>query len=76
MHRIGKTAGLGLIAFGFYGFTLEWTPDDLKAPAPSDQPSLPSIFTILQDKLGLKLEARRAPIEILVVDGAERPSAN
>jgi uncharacterized protein (TIGR03435 family) len=61
---------------GFYDFTLAWTPDDLKAAATPDQPTLPSIFTALQEKLGLKLEAQKAPVEFIVVDGAERPSEN
>jgi uncharacterized protein (TIGR03435 family) len=61
---------------GLYTFTLEWTPDDLKTAASPDQPSLPSLFTVLQEKLGLKLEPRKVPTDIIVVDNAERPSEN
>jgi uncharacterized protein (TIGR03435 family) len=61
---------------GFYNFSLEWTPDDLKTAASSDQPALPSLFTALQEKLGLKLESQKAPVEFIVVDSAERPSEN
>ena len=43
-------------------------------PPASDAPSGPGIFTALQDKLGLKLEARKVPVEIIVIDSASRPS--
>jgi uncharacterized protein (TIGR03435 family) len=36
----------------------------------------PTIFTALQDQLGLKLESTRGPVEFLVIDHVERPSAN
>ena len=38
--------------------------------------SSPSIFTALQEQLGLRLEATKAPVEILVIDHAEKPDAN
>jgi uncharacterized protein (TIGR03435 family) len=57
----------------YYDFKLEWTPDG-SPPAPGSNAS--SIFTAVQEQLGLKLESARVPQEILVVDHAERPSEN
>ena len=61
---------------GVYDFTLQWTPDDQQARATSDAPTGPSLFTALQEQLGLKLEAQKVPVDVVVVDGAEHPSAN
>ena len=58
---------------GIFDLTLQWTPDE--AEQKSD-PSRPSLFTAVQEQLGLKLESRKGPVEILVIDRAERPSAN
>jgi uncharacterized protein (TIGR03435 family) len=65
---------------GRYDFDLEWAPDESQfggdvGVAPSDAP-IPPFFTALQQQLGLRLEATRGPIETIVVDHAERPSAN
>jgi uncharacterized protein (TIGR03435 family) len=65
---------------GRYDFDLEWAPDETQfggdvPVAPADAQS-PPFFTAVEQQLGLRLEATRGPIEALVVDGAERPSAN
>ena len=71
---------------GNYDFTLHWTPDQI-APTPNgpgsggpdsstSSESGPSIFTAIQEQLGLKLESQKGPVEILVVDHVERPSEN
>lgn len=61
-----------------FDFTLQWVPDELlaKASAGSDAASGPSLFTALQEQLGLKLESRKIPVDVLVVDHAELPSEN
>jgi uncharacterized protein (TIGR03435 family) len=55
---------------GKFDFTLEWSPDE------TGDSGGPSIFTALQEQLGLKLESRRVPVEILVIDRAEKPGEN
>jgi uncharacterized protein (TIGR03435 family) len=67
---------------GPYEFELEFTPDQLpQGPPPPGAPSLPpidpngpSIFTALQEQLGLKLDAQRGPVEVLVIDGVAQPT--
>ena len=66
---------------GAFDFRLSWTPDRIPqgapppgAPAlPPVDPNGPSLFAALQEQLGLKLESTRAPLEVLVIDRAERP---
>ena len=57
---------------GTYDYKLEWG-DDAAAGADS---GIASIFTAFQEQLGLKLEPSKAPIPVLIVDHAEKPSAN
>jgi uncharacterized protein (TIGR03435 family) len=59
---------------GHYDFDLHWTPED----TPSDSPLAggPSIFTAVQEQLGLKLESASAPVDVLVIDSAKPPTPN
>jgi uncharacterized protein (TIGR03435 family) len=64
---------------GLYKFDLTWTPD----PPPNADPSAvaqgpagPSLFTALEEQLGLKLESKRRPVSIIVIDHIQRPSEN
>jgi uncharacterized protein (TIGR03435 family) len=56
---------------GRFDLNLEYSPD----PAPADA-TLPSIVTVLQEELGLKLDSSKGSVEILVIDHIERPSEN
>jgi uncharacterized protein (TIGR03435 family) len=65
---------------GRFNFKLSWNPQDAKpltqAGNVSAEISAPSIFTALQEQLGLKLESAKVPVEVLVIDSAQRPSEN
>jgi uncharacterized protein (TIGR03435 family) len=55
-----------------FDFELKWTPDD-RPPADDSEPSL---FTALEEQLGLKLVSAKGPVEVLIIDHIERPSPN
>ncbi len=62
---------------GRYDFQLEWTSPRRQAKASSPSlDSAPDIFTALQEQLGLKLEAKKGRVEVVVVDRAEKVSEN
>jgi uncharacterized protein (TIGR03435 family) len=69
---------------GKWNFLLKWTPDEsqfggmgVKVPPPSDAADAPpSLFTAIQEQIGLKLDAGKAQVPVLVIDKAEKPSAN
>ena len=63
---------------GTFNFKLEWTAqeDPLSKPPDANETAGPSIFTALQEQLGLKLESGKGPVEIIVVDHAEKPTEN
>jgi bla regulator protein blaR1 len=74
---------------GHFDIKLEWTPDPgqsatplggapppgVEAPPPPN-PNGPSLFTAIQEQLGLRLESQRGPVEMIVIDRVEKPSEN
>ncbi len=74
---------------GKYDFKLQWTPDESQGPAlpggppngpngapPPPESSGPSLFTAIQEQLGLKLQSEKAPVDVLVIEHVEKPSEN
>jgi uncharacterized protein (TIGR03435 family) len=60
---------------GAFDINLKWAPNT-GAAAATDAPTGPSLFTAIQEQLGLKLEPTKAPVKVLVVDQLEMPSEN
>ena len=60
---------------GAFDFHLEWASQHT-SDVPPDDSGAPSIFTAVQEQLGLRLEAGKGPVEFLVIDHAEKPSEN
>jgi uncharacterized protein (TIGR03435 family) len=74
---------------GTFDVHLEFNPDDtiadaadaivggrtVQPPPPADS-ATPSIFTALQEQLGLKMDSAKGPVEVLIIDHVERPSEN
>jgi uncharacterized protein (TIGR03435 family) len=86
-NQLGQVLGQSVIdkteLAGNYDFSLEFTPDEngpgmMREPGGERPPATEgvSIFTALQDQLGLKLEATKGPVEILVIDGVQKASEN
>ena len=87
--QLGRTVVDKTGLTGNYDYKLAWTPDDvppaMTKPGSSDaseggaaapDTSAPSLFTALQVQLGLKLEATKGPVDVVVIDRLQQPSAN
>jgi len=69
---------------GRFDFTLEWRPDSIQSAAlgpnapqlPPEVESRANLFTAIQEQIGLKLDAGRAPVEVFVIDRVEKPTEN
>ena len=68
---------------GRFDFTLLWTPDDSQfngmaahTPPSTDSNPPPNLYTAIQEQIGLKLDATKAPADVLMIDKVEKPSDN
>ena len=89
-QQLGRTVVDKTGLTGDFDFTLNWIPDPGQGGgffgpppgpggsegSPPGDPNGPSIFTAVQEQLGLKLESEKGPVEILVLDKVERPTEN
>ena len=81
-QRVGRVIVDKTGLAGRYDFTVEFTPDQTPpqgaalngAPFPAIDPNGPSIFTALQEQLGLKLESARGTVEMLIIESVEPPT--
>ena len=78
-HTIIDKTGLT----GSFDFHLQWTPSDSGPAGPDGNSSSgisdsdkPSLFTALQEQLGLKLESQKGPVDVIVIDHIDLPSPN
>jgi uncharacterized protein (TIGR03435 family) len=84
-HQLGRLVVNKTGLNGNYDFTLKWTPDESQGQLPGGPPgdaapppdaSGPSIFTAIQEQIGLRLESQKGPADTIVIDHVERPSEN
>jgi len=70
-NTVGRTVVNQTGLEGTYDFTLEWAPEGADASDPR-----PSIFTALEEQMGLKLKPSKGPVDAIVVDAIKRPTEN
>jgi uncharacterized protein (TIGR03435 family) len=86
-RQLGRTIVDKTGLTGNYDFTLEWAPDDGGPPPQKPQDGSTtsaanapdpgaSVFTAIQEQLGLKLEATKGPVDVVVIDHIEKPTEN
>jgi uncharacterized protein (TIGR03435 family) len=82
-RRLGRSVIDTTELNGSYDLRLEWTPDERQVPGPVENGKLagtesggPSLFSAIQEQIGLKLDPIKAPVEVIIIDRAERPQQN
>jgi uncharacterized protein (TIGR03435 family) len=73
-RRLGRTVIDTTGLNGDYNFKFQYQPDQ-PASVAADLPG-PALRDALEEQIGLKLESRRGPVEVLVIEHIERPTAN
>jgi uncharacterized protein (TIGR03435 family) len=90
VHVLSSTLGRSVVdktgLTGSYDYTLQWTPDDVGTPMGGDagpgkgdvSPDAggPTLFTALEEQLGLKLESTKTTVDVIVIDHIDLPSEN
>jgi uncharacterized protein (TIGR03435 family) len=68
---------------GKFNFTLNWMPDEsqyggmgMRMPSTDSANALPSFFTAIKEQIGLKMDATKADVDVLVIDHVEKPTEN
>ena len=61
---------------GLFSFSFQPPPPQLRASPDNPDLGAPSIFTAIQEQLGLRLESAKVPLDVLVIDHVERPTPN
>ena len=61
---------------GLYDVTLRWTPEPAGQAEGARTSDLPTLFTAVQEQLGLKLESSKGAVDLFVIDSAQRPPEN
>ncbi|MBI2686544.1 MAG: TIGR03435 family protein [Acidobacteria bacterium] len=69
-HLVGQTVVDQTGIAGEFDFAMKWSPDN--APDADG----PSIYTAIQDQLGLRLESKKGPVEVIVIESIEKPTEN
>jgi hypothetical protein len=75
-HLTAEDVTMEALARGGFNFELDWMPDRLDSRQDAASDVRPSIFTAIQEKLGLRLESAQVPIQAIVIDKAENPDEN
>ena len=73
---IDKTGIDGLFDINSAAFRPDRFGPNFAAEVHADPESLPTIFTMVEDQLGLKLESRKGPVVVIVIDSVQKPSEN